>query len=160
MSRLYRLTRKFLPARTRLAWSRSLIDAGYAKQIAAARRAKDHDEVRSLESTRLFELDLQQEEEDGHLTKKLRHQAKRLRVPIPHIRSTDGSISDQWYEGSQTGGWYLTDAGIRSLREEIRKEQKARHEGRAQLTVWLSTITGIVGAITGLVAILQKTGQQ
>ncbi|MCU1090444.1 hypothetical protein JAK58_02810 [Stenotrophomonas maltophilia] len=157
MSRLYRLTHRLLPARTRLAWSRSRIESGYAKDIATARRTKNHDEVLSLESARLFELRLQQEEEDSHLTKQLRRKARRLRVPIPRVRNDDGSISDQWYEGSQTGGWYLTNAGILSLREEIRKEQKARHEGRAQLIVWLSAITGIVGAITGLVAVLQKS---
>lgn len=157
MSRLYRLTHRLLPARTRLAWSRSRIESGYAKDIAAACRTKNHDEVLSLESARLFELGLQQEEEDSHLTKQLRRKARRLRVPIPRVCNEDGSISDQWYEGSQTGGWYLTDAGIRSLREEIRKEQKARHEGRAQFIVWLSAITGIVGAITGLVAVLQKS---
>jgi hypothetical protein len=140
-----------------LAWSRSRIESGYARDIVAARRAKNHDEVLSLESARLFELGLQQEEEDSHLTKQLRRKARRLRVPIPRVSNEDGSISDQWYEGSQTGGWYLTDGGIRSLREEIRKEQKARHEGRAQFIVWLSAITGIVGAITGLVAVLQKS---
>lgn len=158
MPKLYRLTRRFLPTATRLAWSRSLIEGGYARDIADARLAKNKDEVLSLESARRFELGLQQEEEDDYLTKQLRRKAKRLRVPVPHTRSADGNISEHWYEGSQLGGWHLTDVGIRALREEIRKEQKARNESRAQLTVWLSAITGVIGAITGLVAIVQKSG--
>lgn len=156
MSRLYRLTRRFLPERTRLAWSRTLIEDGYARDIAIARQAKNHGEVLSLESTRRFELDLHHEEEDDYLTKQLLRKARQLRVPIPHARNADGSFSDQWYEGTQMGGRYLTDVGIRALREEIRKEQKARHESRAQLTVWLLAVTGIVGAITVLIAVSQK----
>lgn len=156
MPSLYRLVHRFLPAGTRLAWSRSLIEDDYARELTNARQAKDREKVAYLESTRRFELELQQEEEDDHITKKLRLKANRLRVPVPHVRSADGSLSDQWYEGSQTGRWYLTDLGIRTLREEIRKEQKARHESRAQLTVWLSALTGILGAITGLVAVIQS----
>lgn len=144
-----------------MAWSRMLIEDGYMRDIAAARHLNNHEEVRSLESARRFELDLQHEEEDDYLTKQLLRKARRFRVPTPHARNNaDGSLSDHWYDGRQTGGRYLTDIGIRSLREEIRKEQKARHEGRAQLVVWLSAITGIAGAITGLIAILHKTGQQ
>ena len=59
------------------------------------------------------------------------------------------------YEGSQTGGWYLTVSGIREVRAEIRQAQKSRHEQRAHLVVWISAITGVIGAITGLVAVLQ-----
>jgi hypothetical protein len=156
MSRLYRITRKLLPAATQLAWSRSRIEHSYAKDIAAARHAKDYDEVRSLESTRRFELDMQDEEEDAHLTKRLRSKARRLRVPIPHSRNEDGTTSDQWYEGTQTGGWYFTDTGIKAMREEIRLELKARHESRAQLVVWLSALTGVIGTITGLIAVLAQ----
>lgn len=159
MSLIYRLTYQFLPTATRLAWSRSLIERGYGNDIAAARRSNNHAEVMSLESGRRFELELQDEEEDAHLTKQLLRKARALRVPIPHSRNEDGTISNQWYEGSQTGGWYLTVSGIKALREEIRCESKARHESRAQLVVWLSALTGVIGAITGLIALMaQKHG--
>ncbi len=111
----------------------------------------------SLESGCRFELELQ--DEDAHLTKQLLRKARALRVPIPHSRNEDGTISNQWYEGSQTGGRYLTVSGIKALREEIRCESKAHHESRAQLVVWLSALTGVIGAITGLIALMaQKHG--
>lgn len=158
MSRIYRITRKLLPVSTQLAWSRSRIERGYGRDIAIATRTKSREEVREIESAMRFELDLQSEEEDAYLTRQLRRQAARLRIPIPLIHAEDGAISDQWYQGDQTGGWYLTLSGIRALREEIRHELKARHEHRVQLVVWLSAITGIIGAITGLVSVVQKHG--
>ena len=158
MSRIYRLIRKVLPVSRQLAWSRSRIERGYGRDIANATRTKDREKVRELGSAMRFELDLQHEEEDAYLTRKLRHQATRLRVPVPLFHIDDGVISDHWYQGRQTGGWYLTLSGIRALREEIRHELKARHEHRVQIVVWLSAITGIIGAITGLVAVVQKHG--
>lgn len=154
--RLYRIAQGLLPTRIRLAWARSSIDNGYAKEVAAARRTGNHDAIHSLESERQFELGMCQEEEDCYLTRRLLRECRRLRVPIPRTRNAAGSLSEHWYEGSQTGGLHLTDSGISRLREDIRKEQRARHESRAQLTVWLSALTGILGAITGLVAISQK----
>lgn len=43
-----------------------------------------------------------------------------------------------------------------AIRDEIRHELKARHEVRAQWVVWLSALTGVIGAITGLVAVLAQ----
>ena len=158
MSRIYRLARKLLPASRQLAWSRSRIERGYGRSIAAARQAKADDEVQSLKSEMQFELDLQREEEDAHQTKQLLRKAMRLRVPVPPVHSHGGANSGHWYEGGQTGGWYLTVSGIREVRAEIRQEQKSRHDQRAHLVVWISAITGVIGAITGLVAVLQKHG--
>lgn len=155
MSRLFRLTNRFLPTGTRLAWSRARIDKAYARDIAAAHKANDHEAVRGLEEARSFELSLQREEEDAHYTRGLVREARRLRVPIPHVQNDDGGESDDWYFGSQTARWCLTVAGIRSLRDEIRRERAARHESWARLVVWVSALTGIVGAITGLIAVLK-----
>jgi hypothetical protein len=158
MSRIYRLIRKLLPVSRQLAWTRSRIERGYGRDIATATRNRNPDEVRELESAMRFELELQREEEDAYLTRQLRRQATRLRVPVPLLHVDDGAVSDHWYHGRQTGAWYLTLTGIRALREEIRHELKARYEHRVQLVVWLSAITGIIGAVTGLVAVLQKHG--
>ncbi|UNK49690.1 hypothetical protein MNR01_01220 [Lysobacter sp. S4-A87] len=148
--------RNVLPTGARLAWSRSIIEKGFAKDITAAYKVKDYEGVRGLEEQRNFELTLQREEEDAHYTQRLLRQARRLRVPIPRIHDEDGIDSDHWYVGSETGRYYLTEAGIGPLREEIRRELKARHESRAQLVVWVSAVTGAIGAITGLVAVLHS----
>lgn len=152
---LLRLVAKLpIQTETTLAWQRTLLDRSYAKDILAARKSKDKEKVESLERDHRFEIDLHDEEEDAHLTKALLGKARRLRVPIPHRYNEDKTESEHWYEGHYTGRWYLTSRGVAALREEIRRELKARHESRAQWVVWLSALTGVIGAVTGLVALL------
>jgi hypothetical protein len=140
----------------RLANRRSRIDSGYNLAISNAHRIKDFEKVTSLKSERNFELGLLQEEEDELLTKELLIHARHLRVPVPHKYTAVGEESDHWYQGNQTGGWYLTNMGIAALRTEIRAEEKARHESRAHYVVWLSAITGVIGSVTGLVAVFNQ----
>lgn len=52
------------------------------------------------------------------------------------------------------GGLVLASIGVSSLRNEIRKEQKAIHEIRTQWIVWISGLTGLIGTITGLIALI------
>ena len=154
MPYIRQLVHKLAPERIRLAWSRRAIQRGYGKDIAAARIAKKFNEVAELEGFMRFEMELQQELEDGFLTSMLLRQARRLRVPIPYHRNPDGSESDHWYEGSQTREWYLSTNGIRSLRQEIRQELKYLHESRSHYLIWLSALTGVIGSATGLIAVL------
>ena len=145
-----------LPTGTRLAWQRSLLDRAFVRDIATARKANDREKVRSLESDHRYEIDMHDEKEDALVTRRLLATAQRFRVPVPHRHNEDKSESDHWYQGHYTGGWYLTNRGISLLREEIRKESKARHEARSRWVVWLSALTGLVGAVTGLVALLTR----
>ena len=158
MSRMLKMFHKLAPERVRLARSRRAIQRGYGKDIAAARNAKKFTEASELEGAERFEMALQEELEDSFLTSSLLQKARRLRVPIPYSRNADGTESDLWYEGRQTGGRYLSSAGIRHLRHEIRQELKDRHESRSHHLVWLTALTGIIGSATGLIAVLQKGG--
>jgi len=152
---LSRLIAKFpMPTETRLTWQRARLDKAYAKGINAARKLKDKEKIESLEQDHRFEIDLYEEEEDAYLTKVLLSKARRLRVPVPHRYNEDSTESEHWYEGNYTGRWYLTTRGVTALREEIRRELKARHEARSHWVVWLSALTGVIGAVTGLVALL------
>jgi len=153
MARLYSFISRFLPACVRFAWSRARIERGYARDIVAARKAKDFARVTALQDEMRFELDLQGEEEDAHTTRRLRRRASRYYISMPPRYRDDGSLSDYWYEGSQTGNWCLTHAGVRAIRKETRPEQKER---RAQVLAWLAAIIGILGAFTGLVSAFRR----
>lgn len=133
---------------------RKWLQSEYAKEIKTAQKNGEFQKASEIENTRRMELDLHDEQEDEYITNRLLDQARRFRVPIPHRYSPDNTESDHWYEGHYTGQWYLTDLGVSTLRSEIRNEQKARHEIRAQWVVWLSGLTGLLGAATGLVALL------
>ena len=155
MISLLRIVTKLpVPTGWRMAWQRALLDRAYAKDISAARKHKDNEKVESLERDHRFEIDLHDEEEDAYLTKKLLSKARQLRVPVPHRYNEDKTESEHWHEGDYTGRWFLTTRGFSALREEIRREIKARHESRAHWVVWLSALTGVIGAVTGLVALL------
>jgi len=158
MSRIRKIFYKFAPTRLRLAWDRRSIQRGYGKEIASARNDKRLNDLAHLEGAYRFEMELQQEQEDAFLTSNLLRRIRRLRLPIPPIRDTDGNESIYWYEGRQTGGWYLSDNGVRHLMQEIRQEVKERHESRAHYIVWLTALTGIIGSVTGLVAVVQANG--
>lgn len=156
-TKLLRIAQRLpLSTATKLAISRTMIERGYAEEIGTALRSKDYEAVSKAESWRRHELDLQDEEEDAYLTRRLLSAAHRLRVPIPRSTDHDGETSAHWYRGSQTGGHYLSDLGIKALREEIRLEQKSRHEIGARYVIWITAATGLVGAATGFIAILGK----
>ena len=67
-----------------------------------------------------------------------------------------GETTKDWRQGPQ-GLWCLTDQGIANVREEIRNELRWRHERRAHWINWFSVLVGLIGAITGLVAVLRAT---
>lgn len=155
MSFLIKLVSKLpIPTETRLAWQRTLLDRAYNRDVSAARRLNDRSTVETLQRDHQLEVDIYDEEQDLYLTKNLLAKARRLRVPIPHRNNDDNTESEHWYQGHYTGEWYLTTIGFSSLRDEIRREEKARHEARAHWVVWLSALTGVIGAITGLIALL------
>lgn len=141
-----------LPKAVGLSWQKCLVERAFRSDIAAAKKAKDTEMARSLERDRRVNIDLIEEEEDQLLSRDLVRDAWRLRVPIPHRFRDDGTPSECWSEGQL--GWHLTTEGISGLREEIRKERRARHESRALWLPWLSALIGAIGALTGLIAVL------
>ena len=145
-----------VPTEARLGWERTRLDKSYAKDIAEARKAKDKDKVESLERDHRFEIDLHDEEEDEYITRKLLSKARRQKVPIPHRHNEDKSESEHWYEGHYSGRWYLTARGVAALRDEVRRELKARHEARSHWVFWFTALTGVIGSLTGLVALLTR----
>ena len=75
--------------------------------------------------------------------------ANRMLIPVPEFKTEGGA----WMESQQTGHYHLTPQALHDLRATIRAEQKARREG---WTVWLALGTGIIGALSGLIAIIKK----
>lgn len=149
---------RFLPITkgVRLSMKRRWLQSEYSKDIKAAQKSMDFQKAKKIRDSYRMELDLHDEEEDEYVTQQLLDKARKFRVPIPHRFNPDNTESDHWYEGHYTGQWYLTFVGVSALRNEIRKEQKARHEIGTRWVVWLSGLTGLVGSVTGLIALLIK----
>lgn len=145
-----------IPKARKLEWHRTLLNRRYSTDIKQATKEKDKEKVNSLQRDLRLEMELHDEDEDDYYTKILLRQARQLRVPIPYRRGDSGEESEFWYQGHYTGGWYLTNIGISRLRQEIRNEINARHETKSKWILWISALTGVIGAITGLVAVMSK----
>jgi hypothetical protein len=87
-------------------------------------------------------------------TKKLLREANNLDVPYAPIPwRSDEQRDEFWVQGNMTGEWYLTRVGFNKVRGDIRAEIKARWDARGHWLAWAAAITGLLGALTGLVAV-------
>ena len=123
------------------------LETEYDGAIKDARDRKDREREDELISTLMFERDLIDDEIFKLSSRQVTQLAERYLIPIPEF-STD---SDEWTESSIDGLYRLSDQAIARLRSDIRRERKERHE---HALMWLAALTGIIGALTGLVAVL------
>ena len=147
---------KLLPMRTRLRLERRRTDREFAREIAAARAAKDSHQVQQLQGMHQHFSQLHGEEEDSFETQQLLSKARRMGVPRPPLYDKSGAETDDWYKAFQLDEWCLTTAGMAKLRDAIRAEQKARHEGRTRWFPWISALSGLLGIATALIALLLR----
>lgn len=156
--RLRRAVRRVLLAPLPRTWELRFLmwEAGRdsRRELAAARARKaTGDEMDMLRSDWEMEYRTLEEEYETIFSRRLLKKAIRLRVPVPEYPVGDGVYENEnWRRALYTGTWYLRTEGIRRLRAEIRAELKARSERRQAL---LTPLTGLVGALTGLVAIMR-----
>lgn len=95
-----------------------------------------------------------QEEYETIYSRRLVNKAIRLRLPVPERPYGEGVYENEnWHRAPYVGEWYLKPEGIRKLRAEIRAERKARSE---QLGLWLTLLIGLIGAATGLMAVILR----
>ena len=85
---------------------------------------------------------------DALKTKRFRQIANRLMVPLPESKD-----KELWQDLHYVGGRALTDKGFWELKKLIRQEKRERREG---FVVWLAALTGIIGALPGLAAVLMR----
>jgi hypothetical protein len=95
------------------------------------------------------------EEINALKTRRFRQIANRLMVPLPESKDKE-LWEDLWKDLHYIGGRALTDKGFWELKKLIRQEKRERREG---FVVWLAALTsiaGIIGTITGLIAVLTR----
>ena len=85
---------------------------------------------------------------DSLKTRRFCQIANRLMVPLPESKD-----KELWKDLHYAGGRALTDKGFWELKKLIRQEKRERREG---FVVWLAALTGIIGATTGLAAVLSR----
>lgn len=114
----------------------------------AKKRGPKKDEIVILEHEFFSSYDEYREEIGNLITQRLLRKARRLMLPIPSL-----SDKNMWDRSQFSNRSILTEKGITELRAIIRREQK---ETREMYLPWVAALTGLVGAITGLLAIIWK----
>lgn len=112
----------------------------------AKKENKPRDEVENLIHDEMFEIDVIDDEIETLESRYLTESARQLVLPIPEFRKD----SDQWIESRITGRFRLSKSVMLDVRSLVRKERKERREG---MILWLAALTGIIGALSGLLAV-------
>lgn len=106
------------------------------------------DEYQSLHAEEGDEILPILEEVNSLRTKYFCRYANKLLVPRPDYQN-----KDFWQDRYYGYGRNLTDKGFWELKKLIRQDKRERREG---CVVWLAALTGIIGAATGLAAVLSR----
>jgi len=146
--------RQFLPTTLRYRAEEAVTSRKWQERREKLRHDEETDPhiLRMLEDQYVEELRMIEEEREVHFTEKLLRKARRLRVPTPPMWYEDGEQSPYWRTGPLHRR-YLSRDGIKFVRKAIREEEKWRMEKRHQRIALLTAITGVIGALTGLVAV-------
>ena len=142
-----------LPEALRSRWKAELFEHEFRAELATTRRAGGAEAVRDLLHERAADEYFEYEEAETAFTRSLSLKARSIRVPVPPYPN-EREENEWWSYSHSLGEWYLTPKGVDEVRDAIRKEERWRAEKRAQWIAWVSALTGLVGALIGLVAAL------
>ena len=140
-----------LPPRVRRRWRADFEERSYREALDDARKHGDTDEVERLKFSRMADHQLDFEDREIAYSKQLLSEARQLRVPVPPPPYSYGE-SEHWHMSAQ-GERYLSERGIGTVRKLIRSERRWLQEQRSHWIAWLTVLTGVIGALTGLLAV-------
>lgn len=118
-------------------------------KVKEAEKKGGHEAGNEVYQSESFDYIYVEERIDLLKTLYLRGIGNKMSLPIPEMNSNEG----YWETGHVTPEWRLTNKGITEIRRLIRKERKERLE---LFTLWASLLIGVIGALTGLAAVLKK----
>jgi len=140
----------------RLNWHLRSIRRSYAKQHKQLEKRKaPSDEFQELDADEYFDMQEVEKEIDAAVGNRLFHEARSLDVETPPI-----SDEQMWFHDDENSRVWFTPKGRAHVRKLIDEEKARRFDVK---TRWVTNIIiplaallgGIMGAITGLVAVLQ-----
>lgn len=129
------------------------IEKKFGKKIKTARTKKaSEDAIDRLIEDERFESDLISDEIQSLHSRYLTRQASVLDIPIPKFTKT-GPGYEKWTQSEVTGRYRLSNEARHDLRALVEAAAKAKRES---WTWWVPIIFGLIGAITGLMAVWEK----
>jgi hypothetical protein len=119
----------------------------YKKRIDDAKQKKDETEADYQAHCMSTDTDAIENEIRRLVTQRLFYLADKYLLPRPEFGDIEGGAWEETFPGRYT----LKPEAMAQLRAVIREEQKASSE---HMRLWLVPLTGLVGAITGLIAVI------
>jgi len=130
-------------------WHEKKTDRLYERREKEARAKGNDEEYHNTIIEHVDSLHKIQEERRLFIQSKLIRKATRLL-----LLTSSHTDNKSWEESELTGRHLLKESVIKDLRNEIRNELKERRETAIH---WFSPLIGLIGALTGLFAVLFST---
>ncbi|WP_323878645.1 hypothetical protein [Aeromonas hydrophila] len=103
-----------------------------------------------------FEYEILDEDEASFHSRQLLSRARELRIPTPSV-FVGGALSPDYQRSGLDGRrYYLSLLGEQKVRSAIREEEKYRSERWARRIPYITALSGLIGTVTGLVALLAQ----
>lgn len=119
-----------------------------------------HQALHPLRTDMYSELTIIEDSIKSYMTESLISEAKKLFLEIPYYSEVDSKNEELWSGVSSIGEYHLTQKGIDILKESIRKERLdislERNERMKRWILPITALSGLIGTIIGLLAILYQ----
>lgn len=126
-----------------------MIEAHHRALRAAENKHESREQIAALTSDYRFEDDIIEDEINMMISRYWISKAQHLFLPTPSKEDPT-----MWSEASNMPDRkVLTHEGITKIRSQVRAERKEQME---MCLPWLTALTGLIGVLIGLVAILRK----
>jgi hypothetical protein len=137
--RLFNFLQRYLPIWSLRKQSR-IVSRAFEADLRAAKTSEERER---LEYERYFELSEYDEAIQAIHTKKLLADARELFIFVPELK----------WETGQWGNRYLNEESLSTLHQAVKTQKDSIRDYRIRFA---SALTGIIGALIGLLAILKK----
>ena len=123
-----------------------------SKLVKEARKTGGERKAQEIRESESFDLEIIYDEILQLLSWYILSKANKRFLPTPPFSEEDG----MWERSNYTGKYHLTEKGFREVRGMIRKDTKERMELLSYWSPWIGLLIGVIGALTGLVAVIKR----
>ena len=123
-----------------------------ARQQECRRLNADDERIEQLNYLEHDEIGIIDEQIYQFYFERITAQAERSFISIPDLQES----REDWETARLTGRWRLRRRALQDLMAAIRNAKKDRQEARQAKLIWITSLTGMFGALTGLISVLAR----
>jgi len=123
-----------------------------ARQQECRRLNADDERIEQLNYLEHDEIGIIDEQIYQFYFERITAQAERSFISIPDLQES----REDWEPARLTGRWRLRRRALQDLMAAIRNAKKDQQEARQAKLIWVTALTGMFGALTGLISVLAR----